>query len=190
MQEQSDPTDVMTFLGPEARGVELLLDQLQDPKTGMYSYSLMLQLLEREYYRFEAYQEPFSIVLCEMERLSTSGSREALPSDILLVTYLRMRLVIGKPDMIGHFADDSLLLLLPGKRPAEAVALAGKAMKTVTASALSNELHKRTLRLSFGIAGLPDNGYTLNQLFLAAKAAQLQAREKKFPVQPYRGHAE
>ncbi len=175
--------DILEFLGAEAKGVESLESQLLDPKTGMYSYSVMLEFLEREYYRWESYLIPFSLVLFDM-----SGPQfEKLPVDAENTAFLRLGLVTQPPDIIGHFAGRDYAILLPGRRPAEAVVIATKALKTLNACALAKGLHKSTLKFSFGIAGLPDNGFTLDHLYLAAKTAQMQAREKSFPVQPWRG---
>ncbi|MBX9693153.1 MAG: hypothetical protein K2Z81_12260 [Cyanobacteria bacterium] len=175
--------NILAFLGAEAKGVETLESQLLDPKTGMYSYSVMLDFLEREYYRWESYLIPFSLVIFDM----SGPNFEKLPVDAVTTAFMRLGLVTKPPDIVGHFAGRDYAILLPGRRPAEAVMIATKALKTLNACALGRGLNKSTLNYSFGIAGLPDNGFTLDHLYLAAKTAQLQAREKPFPVQPWRG---
>ncbi|MBZ0185297.1 MAG: hypothetical protein K8F91_03520, partial [Candidatus Obscuribacterales bacterium] len=58
--------NVLEFLGSEAEAVGLLDNELVDNRTGLYSYSVLLQFVEIEFYRFEAYHVPFSLILFEM----------------------------------------------------------------------------------------------------------------------------
>lgn len=174
--------ETLGFLGAELAQVQSLQNQLLEPETGLYGYSTFLRFLEIEFYRFEAYFIPFTLVLFEVK--SATGE---VPPEAISTAALRISLVIRKLDIVGHFDKDTYTILLPGTRLAEGVLIAGKILKALTASSLAPGMNKHTLKISFGVAGLPDNGNDLKSLVMAAQAARAQALEKNFPVNAFRG---
>jgi|AGTN01.2.fsa_nt_gi FOG: GGDEF domain len=180
--------ETLGFLGSELTQVQSLQNQLLEPETGLYGYSTFLRFLEIEFYRFEAYFIPFTLVLFELK--NATGE---VPLEAISTAALRISLVIRKLDIVGHFDSDLKVasntygILLPGTRLAEGVLIAGKILKALTASSLSPGMNKHTLKISFGVAGLPDNGNDLKSLVIAAQAARQQALEKNFPVNAFRG---
>lgn len=174
--------ETLGFLGSELTQVQSLQNQLLEPETGLYGYSTFLRFLEIEFYRFEAYFIPFTLVLFELK-----NSAGEIPQEAISTAALRISLVIRKLDIVGHFDNDTYGILLPGTRLAEGVLIAGKILKALTASSLAPGMNKHTLKISFGVAGLPDNGNDLRSLVIAAQAARQQALEKNFPVNAFRG---
>ncbi len=174
--------ETLGFLGSELAQVQSLQNQLLEPETGLYGYSTFLRFLEIEFYRFEAYFIPFTLVLFEMK--TSTGE---IPQEAISTAALRISLVIRKLDLVGHFDNNTYGILLPGTRLAEGVLIAGKILKALTASSLAPGMNKHTLKISFGVAGLPDNGNDLKSLVIAAQAARQQALEKNFPVNAFRG---
>lgn len=174
--------ETLGFLGSELTQVQSLQNQLLEPETGLYGYSTFLRFLEIEFYRFEAYFIPFTLVLFELK-----NSTGEIPQEAISTAALRISLVIRKLDLVGHFDNNTYGILLPGTRLAEGVLIAGKILKALTASSLAPGMNKHTLKISFGVAGLPDNGNDLKSLVIAAQAARQQALEKNFPVNAFRG---
>lgn len=174
--------ETLGFLGSELTQVQSLQNQLLEPETGLYGYSTFLRFLEIEFHRFEAYFIPFTLVLFELK-----NSAGEIPQEAISTAALRISLVIRKLDIVGHFDNDTYGILLPGTRLAEGVLIAGKILKALTASSLAPGMNKHTLKISFGVAGLPDNGNDLRSLVIAAQAARQQALEKNFPVNAFRG---
>jgi diguanylate cyclase (GGDEF)-like protein len=175
--------ETLGFLGAELAHVRTLEKQLLEPETGLCGSPTFLRFLEIEFYRFEAYFIPFTLVLFEMR--TVSGGE--IPPEAIATAALRISLVIRKLDIVGHFDANTYAILLPGTRLAEGVLIAGKILKALTASSLAPGMNKNTLKISFGVAGLPDNGNDLKSLVVAAQTARQQALEKNFPVNAFRG---
>lgn len=182
-----DEEKVLAFLGAEVAGVQLLSDELLDPSTGLYGYSVVLKFLEFEFYRFESCGVPFSLVLFDMEPQHKDFHTTDVLTEAVNTVAPRLDLVLRKLDIAGHFEGNSYAIVLPGTRLAEAVLLASKCYKTLTAAALAKGLHRGSLKFAFGAAGLPDNGDSLQSVIAAAQAAKHHAASKKFPVFGFRG---
>lgn len=181
MREESG----LEFLGAEAEAVALLRSELVDARTGLYSFSVFMQFVELEFYRFEAYHVPFSVILFELAQTDS----EPMPVEALTAAALRMKLVLRDVDVIGHAGStpSDFGILLPGLRPAQSLVTASKALQALTASCLAPGLNKRTLRTSFGVAGLPEDGNEIDSLIRAALQARHDAEGKPLPVSCARG---
>lgn len=182
-----DEEKVLEFLGAEVAGVQLLSDELLDPTTGLYSYSVVLKFLEFEFYRYEAYGVPFSLVLFDMRVENAGESSQQNLIEAVNTLAPRIDLVARRLDVVGQFEADSYAMVLPGTRLAEAVLLASKCYKSLIATALARGMNRQSLSFAFGAAGLPDNGDSVHSVIAAAQAAKHYAGTKTFPVFGFRG---
>lgn len=176
--------NVLEFLGSEAEAVGLLDNELVDNRTGLYSYSVLLQFVEIEFYRFEAYHVPFSLILFEM----SGKDHDTFAVEAITTASVRIGLVLGSRDVLGHGDDANQYgILVPGLRPTQCLMIASKVFQVLTACSLAAGLNKRSLDLSFGIAGLPDNGNSIVDLLAAARQARRRARGRGLPVFCFQG---
>ncbi len=73
-------------------------------------------------------------------------------------------------------------LLLPNTRTASAAYVANRILQTLTVTPLIKNLDKKSLKLAFGVANLPADGDSVQQLLSAARKAKDRAVEANFPL--------
>ena len=85
-------------------------------------------------------------------------------------------------DLLGHFEDMDLAVILPNTRTSQAAFVANRILDALTNTPLSNEIDKRNLVTAFGISGLPADGEDLKDLIDSARLAKNEAKEGTFPI--------
>ncbi len=174
----------LDFLGDGKQVIQALKYNFLRPDTGIFSLEGILYYLEYEFYRFEAYNLPLSLIIMEMSRRKGEGSMsvEALPAEAIAQASLRIDLVKRPLDTFGHFENMEFALILPNTRPSQAAFIANRILDAVGNTPLSNDLNRRNLLLAIGIAGLPADGEDIPALLGAARGAKNEAREGTFPI--------
>lgn len=182
----------LDFLGENKAELDSLLEALIRPETGVLSYSAFLLYLQHEFFRFEAYGWPMSIILFEMHQKKESddtrkqGALETrvdlLPPQAVMVAAQRINMVKRPLDILGHYETLEYALLLPNTRTASAAYVANRIMQTLTISPLGAKIDKKNLKLAFGIANLPSDGDTLYDLLHAVRRAKDKAVSGNFPI--------
>ncbi|MBX9950845.1 MAG: DUF4388 domain-containing protein [Candidatus Obscuribacterales bacterium] len=182
----------LDFLGDGAKEVNSLLEAMVRQETGVLSYSAFLLYLQHEFYRFEAYGWPMSIILFEMNRkkeYDTNQKRgdlqtmfDVLPPSAVQNAAKRIEMVKRPLDILGHYEMLEYALLLPNTRTASAAYVANRILQTLTVTPLIKNLDKKSLKLAFGVANLPADGDSLQQLLSAARKAKDRAVEANFPL--------
>jgi hypothetical protein len=166
--ERQEKTNDLDFLGEAATSVQVLSDQLINLTTGLHSFSVLLKYLEREFYRFDAYGVPLSLIIFEISHPSISP----IPLQAVSTAALRIEMIKRPSDIAGHFETRDFALLLPNTQSPTASLIANKVIQVLRAAPLAPGLDKSTLKFSFGIATLPDDGDDLESLIKSAKAAK------------------
>ena len=175
--------NALSFLQEAQEAVQNFKSNFTRPETGILTSEAMYYFLEYEYYRYEAYDWPLSLVLFEMSKKRVAGSGgDFLPSNILNQVARRINLVKRPLDLLGHFETLEFALLLPNTKPTRAVFIANRIMDAVTNAPLSKEIDAKSLQLYFGVAGLPADGDDLATLISKARDAKVEAREGTFPI--------
>ncbi|HIA55697.1 MAG TPA: DUF4388 domain-containing protein [Candidatus Melainabacteria bacterium] len=182
----------LDFLGDGKKEVDALLESMLRQETGVLSYSAFLLYLQHEFYRFEAYGWPMSIILFEMNRkkeYDTNQKRgdlqtmfDVLPPSAVQNAAKRIEMVKRPLDILGHYEMLEYALLLPNTRTASAAYVANRILQTLTVTPLIKNLDKKSLKLAFGVANLPADGETVQQLLAAARKAKDRAVEANFPL--------
>lgn len=174
----------LDFLGDGKQVIQALKYNFLRPDTGIYSLEGILYFLEYEFYRFESYNLPLSLIIMEMSRRKGEGSMsvEALPAEAIAQAALRIDLVKRPLDTFGHFENMEFALILPNTRPSQAAFIANRILDAVSNTPLSNDLNRRNLLVAIGIAGLPSDGEDIPALIGAARGAKNEAREGTFPI--------
>jgi diguanylate cyclase (GGDEF)-like protein len=166
-----DEGEIFEPFGEDGAGARALDNQLISPKTAFYTAPAFFKYLEHEFYRFETSRTPFSLIIFEMHHeheISTHASTAAA---------LRVGLVKRKLDILGHFGHDEYAILLPNSLGTTAALIASRVHDALTASPLAEHFDNSSIRFSFGIANLPNNGEDIPSLINAARSAKEHAKK-------------
>lgn len=174
----------LDFLGEGKQVIQALKYNFIRPDTGIFSLEGILYFLEYEFYRFEAYNLPLSLIIMEMSKRKGEGSMqvEALPPEIIAQAAMRIDLVKRPLDIIGHFENMEFALILPNTRPSQAAFIANRILDSVSNTPLANDINKRNLQIAIGVAGLPADGEDIPALIGAARSAKNEALQGTFPI--------
>jgi len=174
----------LDFLGEGKQVIQALKYNFIRPETSIYSLEGILYFLEYEFYRFEAYNLPLSLIIMEMSKRKGEGSMqvEALPPEIIAQAAMRIDLVKRPLDILGHFENMEFALILPNTRPSQAAFIANRILDSVSNTPLANDINKRNLSVAIGVAGLPADGEDIPALIGAARAAKNEALQGTFPI--------
>ena len=175
----------LDFLGETKNEVQTLADTLIRPESGMLCYEALLYFLQYEYFRYEAYGFPLSLVVFDVLMRKQEASMEVydrLPSQAASIASMRIDLVKRKLDVLGHFEALDYAIVMPNTKASSAAFVANRIYETLTATPLFPGVDKSSLFLSFGVANLPSDGDDLQSLVLAAKDAKARAKQGAFPV--------
>lgn len=157
----------LEFLGEDGTGASQLASQIADPRTGLAGFGAMLKYVDVEVNRFQQYGNPVSLVV-----FSVCGTDEKpLPINAVTSLVLRVQVLKRRLDVAGHLEGDLYALLLPNTKLGKAVLLCSRLREALTATPLAPGLNKNTLKLSFGIATIPDHCCDLATLIAQAKSA-------------------
>ncbi|MBP7861237.1 DUF4388 domain-containing protein [bacterium] len=174
----------LDFLGDGKQVIQALKYNFIRPDTGIFSLEGILYFLEYEFYRFEAYNLPLSLIIMELAKRRGEGSMqaEALPPEIIAQASMRIDLVKRPLDTLGHFEGTEFALILPNTKPSQAAFIANRILDSVSNTPLANDINKRNLLIAIGIAGLPSDGEDLPALIGAARSAKNEALQGTFPI--------
>lgn len=170
-----EPSSELQALGEDGTGAEYLNTQLANPKSGFYEYASILKFLEHEYYRFEAFGMPCSLIIFDMLH------KDPLSTDALTAAGLRISMMSRRVDRVGHF-ESHYALLLPATTQAAGGLIATRVLGALSAAPLAPGFDKSTIKFSFGVSGLPEDGTSIENLIIAAKLANNSARALSLPV--------
>lgn len=182
----------LDFLGDGKSEVDGIIESLKRTDTGVLSYPAFLLYLQHEFFRFEAYGWPLSIILFEMNRKKDHDTNQkrgdlqtmfdVLPPSAVQNAAQRIEMVKRPLDILGHYEMLEYALLLPNTRTASAAYVANRILQTLTVTPLIKNLDKKSLKLAFGVANLPADGDTVQELLSAARKAKDRAVEANFPL--------
>jgi hypothetical protein len=175
----------LDFLGDKKQSVQSLALNFVRPDTGMMSWESLLYFLEYEYYRYEAYNWPMSLVIFQMSVLAHGRGIqdiEPLPAQALNTAALRIGLVKRPLDLLGHFEQRDYAILMPNTKASQAAFVANRILDALTVTPLAQGIDRANLVLSFGVANLPADGEDVESLIRAAAVAQSEARAGNFPI--------
>jgi len=172
----------LEFLGESQAAVQVIVQSLLRPETGIYSYPALLYFLQYEFYRFESYGWPMTIILVELSQKNAKGGLDPLSARDALIATKRIELIKRPLDILAHFETLHYALFLPNTNAASGAYVANRMLQALTVTPLSPGLDRRNLRASFGVASLPSTGEDLETLIAEAKNAMTQAKSGDFPI--------
>ena len=148
------------------------MQQMVDKETGLYAGEAFERLLADEVERADAGDYPFSIIACVPYRLP--GEQAA---DVVRIAAACIRDLLRRDDLAGRLNEDILAIGLPDTKPDSA---------RVVAHRLKSDLglrtaHWRATKWEAGVASLPEDGETAEELILAAiEAAKESHRQSAY----------
>ncbi len=130
--------------------------------SGVISYVAFLYFIEQEFYRYECFRSPFSLVLVRPKLRSLDGEAPAeleVDKEMLQEVIGRVNLTKRKADLLAHYQNDSYALLLPHTNLQGVTAFAGRLVGALMSSpfAVGKSNEEKKLVLTVGIASLPEN---------------------------------
>ncbi len=161
-----DEQSELEFLGEDGTGASQLVMQLADPRTGLASFGAMLKYVDVEVNRFQEYGDPLTLMVFAV----CSADEKPLPINAVTSLVLRVQALKRRLDVAGHLEGDLYALLLPNTKAGKAVLLANRLREALTATPLAPGFNKSSLKLSFGIATIPDRGMGADLVTLIAQA--------------------
>lgn len=162
-----DEAGELEFLGEDGTGTNQLAMQLSDPRTGLASFGAILKFADVEVNRFQEYGNPMSLMVFA----ASAADENPLPINAVTSLVLRVQALKRRLDVAGHLEGDLYALVLPNTKAGAAVLLANRLREALTATPLAPGFDKNSLKLSFGIATMPDQCTDLVTLVAQAKTA-------------------
>jgi GGDEF domain-containing protein len=173
---------VLDFLGDSQAGVNAIIQSMLRPETGIYTYHALLYLMEYEFYRFESYGWPMTLVLLELNKKNMSSGLDAIGAQEAAIVAKRIGLVKRPLDTLAHFETIHYALLLPNTRAPSGAYVANRVLQALLATPLSPAVDRKSLHIAMGIASLPADGHDIEGLIMEAKNALTRARDGDFPI--------
>ncbi len=174
--EIKPPGAARSRYNPSAIDIDEKVRALFSAQTGMYSYRALLLFLQREYHRYQLLDAPVSLIVLDL-KLGTSKAQKAawLPPNTVKILSRKIDWLKRPIDTFAHFETLDYALLLPNTNLKQATALAKRLIKVLARNSLSADTHGG-LTVVCGVASLPANGATLENLILGAKGAKDHAK--------------
>jgi hypothetical protein len=124
---------------------------------GVMSYLAFLYFVEQEYYRFECFQSPYSLVLIKTHFISKQGEKP-LNKAALEELVKRLTRIKRKADNLAYYQREHLALLLPQTEVEGVRAFANRIVQEIMSQPLSQEQRENgeTISLTIGLASLPE----------------------------------
>ena len=176
----------LDFLGESKAIIQNLAYNFIRTDTGLMSCEALLYFMEYEYYRYEAYNWPMSLVVFELMLKRTGGSgiieRDPLPVQALQTAAMRIGLVKRPLDTLAHFYGQDFAIMMPNTKASQAAFVANRVLDALTVTPLAPGIDKANLSLAFGVANLPSDGEDLESLIQSAVNAHDEAKKGTFPI--------
>jgi|AGTN01.2.fsa_nt_gi FOG: GGDEF domain len=176
-----DKASLLSSTALDRNAIDSVVKGLKRPDTGIISYPAFQYFLEQEFFRFQFYGAPFSVIIFDLW-LQGQDKLEALPMQAIAEATRRIGGVKRSIDVLAHFEALNYALLLPNTETASAAILAHRMLEVVHANSLVAGMDPRRVALSFGIAGVPGDCREVGLLLSAAKVAKNVAQKSEFPI--------
>jgi GGDEF domain-containing protein len=159
-EAQAAPSSVRVDLPAPAELDKTQLDAFQQlmrrPETGLTTEGGFYWNLIQEFNRYQRANVPVSLILFELAINMGDGKLSLPPLRVLHEATNRIQQNARNLDVLCHYKDPTLAMLLPHTGTREAVSLAGRLEATLLQAPLAPALDSKNIFLRFGVAGIPD----------------------------------
>ncbi len=128
-------------------------------ETGIVTFPALLYFVEQEFYRYECFQSPFSLVMVK-PRISRNGEDLPISPEQKQAVLAALSGTKRKADLLAHFQQDDFALLLPQTGTDGVRAFAGRLVEALNPGPTPRGLTVQPgdlFALTIGIASLPDD---------------------------------
>ncbi len=157
-----------------------------DPKTGLFNARHFAAVLREEVIRAERFERPMSVVMADLDLLrEINNTYGHLAGDAVLKGVAEIfRTQLREYDVPARFGGEEFAILLPETPPEQALEIAERIRRAVSAARFEIETSSEPIKasVSLGVAGFPKDGSNVNELIhqadLAVYRAKLQGRNR------------
>ena len=161
----------------EKKSQEAILDGL----TRLYNYRYFMQELERESNRANRYKQAFSLFMLDIDKFKNYNDTYGhLAGDRILQTISELIIKnIRNTDTVARYGGEEFVVILPGLKRKEALALAEKLRNIVAEYTFYNEEIKQNchITISIGVACFPEDNENPSELIKSADKALYHAKQ-------------
>ncbi|MBX9950263.1 MAG: hypothetical protein K2Y39_13930 [Candidatus Obscuribacterales bacterium] len=166
--------------------VDGVFKTLSNPETGLLNHGSMLFFLVREFSRFQVNDEPFSLIIMQMNVL-ISGSTGAfvqrpLPPRAVRGAAQKVIAVARQLDLVSHYEENDYAILLPATNRKQAGEFAQTVAKVLLSQPLTPDMDPKALILRMGVASFPEDTSHPGILLAAAAEAKDAAVKANKPI--------
>jgi diguanylate cyclase (GGDEF)-like protein len=152
---------------------------MRDALTGLYNRRYLEDVLEREVQVARRRRAELAVIVCDLDNFKIVNDRfgqrvgDAVLKSVSSVLVSRSR----STDICCRYGGEELVLVLPGSSRTDAAARAEQLRELAAAATLMPALPDAHVTVSFGVAGLPEDGHTADELLAAAESALYVAKQ-------------
>ncbi|MGH7470118.1 MAG: diguanylate cyclase [Longimicrobiales bacterium] len=150
---------------------------VRDALTGVYAKVALLERLEEEVHRGRRYGEPFSILMLDVDHFkSVNDAFGHARGDAALTEFVaRVQNAARNSDVLFRYGGDEFVLFLPRTAHDQATILAGRLVEQIAGLPFAGQ-PPLSLTVSVGVATLPVDGSTAEELLARADARMYEAK--------------
>jgi diguanylate cyclase (GGDEF)-like protein/PAS domain S-box-containing protein len=153
-------------------------ESIHDPLTGLYNRRYFEEAFQRELTLSQREGHPVSVIMGDLDHFKETNDRHGhLAGDEVLRVFAElMRRHARGTDLCCRYGGEEFLLVLPRMASANAVARAEELRSAIASTRVVANDVPIEVTASFGVATLPRDGRTRDQLLAAADAAMYAAK--------------
>ena len=154
-------------------------DGLVDKLTGVLRPDRLRRVMPKFVARFRREGQPISMIYLDVDYLERYNDHygRAAGDEILRGVGLLLQHQVREDDLLGRVSDDDFVVLM-NCPTAAAVAVANRLGNGIKKTTFSVAGYTLKVTISGGVAGCPEHGRTVTQIFDTAHAALLAARDR------------
>jgi GGDEF domain-containing protein len=143
---------------------QISMHGLIDVGTSLYTSATFLFLLQLELTRSQVHRRPFSVILLLLKR----DNSHPVEVQYLLDSVERIRTVTRPSDLICHFEDSNLGIILPDTSKSEAKIIARRMLEQLALDRTTSVEVRKTLFVKIGGVTVPEDCNSIDELLLMA----------------------
>ncbi len=154
---------------------------MTDVISGLANRRAFDEILEAEITRATRYHQPLSLIILDLDSFKEYNDRWGHPAGDVRLREVAdlLRLNVRDPDVAARYGGEEFAVILPNTSKAGAIRLAERLRRSAAKSAPQKNADNFPVpgyTLSLGVATLPDDAISLEELLLMADNAELTAK--------------
>ncbi|MFI5938251.1 GGDEF domain-containing protein [Actinoplanes sp. NPDC051494] len=152
---------------------------ITDALTGLYTRRYFNEALATEQARTQRTGEPLSLVLVDVDHFKIVNDTygHTAGDHVLVEVATRLRASVRAGDVVARYGGEEFAVLLPRTTPADAAAVAERLRAVIAATTMAIGAVTVPVTVSGGLAGLPDDATSADDLILKADRLLYDSKE-------------